>query len=205
VQLLIEEIVPRVWERDPAIMCEIIGADWPAIFPDALDHRIWLAGSVPDLTTVFDRVRLTIAPLRFGAGIKGKVLESFAAGVPCVMSPVAAEGLTLTADLERLIGKTSQQLADLICDLHAGAECNAVAGVAGTSMVADAFSFAQVVAGLRSAANRTTRLTNRPKKQTENHGVGGSMPPLSTTVKKQTNVRPSPRRARSHRHLACRD
>jgi O-antigen biosynthesis protein len=164
VQLLIEEIMPRVWERDPAIMCEIIGADWPAIFPDALDHRIWLAGSVPDLTTVFDRVRLTVAPLRFGAGIKGKVLESFAAGVPCVMSPVAAEGLALTADLERLVGKSSQQLADLICDLHADTERNAVAGVAGTSMVADAFSFAQVVAGLRSAANRTRRPTKRTRR-----------------------------------------
>jgi glycosyltransferase involved in cell wall biosynthesis len=164
VQLLIEEIMPRVWERDPAIMCEIIGADWPAIFPDALDHRIWLAGSVPDLTTVFDRVRLTVAPLRFGAGIKGKVLESFAAGVPCVMSPVAAEGLALTADLERLVGKSSQQLADLICDLHADGERNAAAGAAGTSMIADAFSFAQVVAGLRSAAKRTTRPTKRSRR-----------------------------------------
>jgi glycosyltransferase involved in cell wall biosynthesis len=155
VQLLIEEIMPRVWERAPAIMCEIIGADWPAIFPDALDHRIWFAGMVPDLTTVFDRVRLTVAPLRFGAGIKGKVLESFAAGVPCVMSPVAAEGLSLPADLERVVGKSSQELADLICDLHADAQRNAAVGAAGSSMVADEFSFAQVVAGLRSAAKRT--------------------------------------------------
>jgi uncharacterized protein len=58
------------------------GADWPAIFPDALDHRIWLAGSVADLTTVFDRVRLTVAPLRFGAGIKGKVLGTLRLAQP---------------------------------------------------------------------------------------------------------------------------
>ena len=82
-----------------------------------------------DLTTVFDRVRLTVAPLGFGAGIKGKVLESFAAGTPCVMSPVAAEGLSLPADLERLVGKTNQQLADLICELHADGERGAVAGL----------------------------------------------------------------------------
>jgi O-antigen biosynthesis protein len=119
VALLIEEIMPRVWERDPALMCEIVGADWPAIFTGDLDHRIWLTGPVPDLTAVFDRVRLTVAPLRFGAGIKGKVLESFAAGVPCVMSPVAAEGLLLTKDMQGLVGEGSEALADLICDLHA--------------------------------------------------------------------------------------
>jgi glycosyltransferase involved in cell wall biosynthesis len=119
VALLIEEIMPQVWERDPAIVCEIIGTDWPAILPDALDHRIWLTGSVPDLTAAFDRVRLTVAPLRFGAGIKGKVAESFAAGLPCVMSPVAAEGLLLTKDMQGLVGEGSEALADLICDLHA--------------------------------------------------------------------------------------
>ena len=92
VALLIEEIMPQVWERDPAIMCEIIGADWPAIFPGDLDHRIWLTGPVPDLTAAFDRVRLTVAPLRFGAGIKGKVLESFAAGVPVRDEPGRRRG-----------------------------------------------------------------------------------------------------------------
>jgi hypothetical protein len=39
---------------------------------------------------VFSRVRLTVAPLCFDAEIKGKVLESFAAGSPCAM-PVAAK------------------------------------------------------------------------------------------------------------------
>jgi hypothetical protein len=43
-------------------------------------------GQVAELAEVFDRVRLTVAPLRYGAGVKGKVLDSLAAGVPCVMS-----------------------------------------------------------------------------------------------------------------------
>jgi glycosyltransferase involved in cell wall biosynthesis len=148
---LVEEIMPRVWQHDPTLVCEIIGADWPGIFKDRLDHRIWLTGRVPDLATVFDRVRLTVAPLRFGAGIKGKVLESFAAGVPCVMTSIAAEGLPLTGDLRRLVGDTSNKLAELICSLHAGSLHDEAIATAGHNMVAQAFSFARVVADMRPA------------------------------------------------------
>jgi hypothetical protein len=52
-----------------------------------------VVGQVPDLSGVLGRIRLTVVPLRYGAGVEGKVLDSFAAGVPCVMSSVAAEGL----------------------------------------------------------------------------------------------------------------
>jgi glycosyltransferase involved in cell wall biosynthesis len=141
---LINEIMPRVWDRDPAMICEIIGADWSAILQQHLDHRIRLAGAVPELATVFDRVRLTVAPLRFGAGIKGKVLESFAAGVPCVMTPVAAEGLPLSPGLRRLVSNTRDQIADLVCHLHGSARRNTTLGRAGIKMVADAFTFTRV-------------------------------------------------------------
>jgi glycosyltransferase involved in cell wall biosynthesis len=161
VQWLIDEIMPRVWARDPALMCEIIGADWPAIFPDALDHRIWLAGRVPDLTTVFDRVRLTVAPLRFGAGIKGKVLESFAADVPCVMTSVAAEGLPLTPGVRQLVADKPEQIAELICLLHADAEANSEAAQAGRGMLANNFTADQVRRDLSAALARTAVRTDR--------------------------------------------
>ena len=132
---LINEIMPRVWERDPAMICEIIGADWPAILQQYLDHR----------------VRLTVAPLRFGAGVRGKVLESFAAGVPCVMTSVAAKGLPLSPGLHRPVGDTRDQIANLICHLHGSARRNATLGRAWMKMVADAFAFARVRDDLRAA------------------------------------------------------
>ena len=51
-------------------------------------------------------------PLRYGAGIKGKVLESFAHGLPCVMSEVAAEGLELPEDLAWLVARTPAEFAE---------------------------------------------------------------------------------------------
>jgi glycosyltransferase involved in cell wall biosynthesis len=66
---------------------------------------------------VFDRVRLTIAPLRYGAGLKGKVLESLAAGVPCVMTTVAAEGLDLPKKLQVLVADEPSEIAARIAKL----------------------------------------------------------------------------------------
>jgi O-antigen biosynthesis protein len=142
-------------------MCEIIGADWPEIFPDALDHRIWLAGKVPGLATVFDRVRLTVAPLRFGAGIKGKVLESFAADVPCVMTSIAAEGLPLAPAVRRLIADKPEQIAELICSLHASAEANSEAAHAGLGLLANNFTAEQVRRDLSAALARAGARVDR--------------------------------------------
>jgi glycosyltransferase involved in cell wall biosynthesis len=48
--------------------------------------------SVDELHRLYDSVRLTVVPLRFGAGIKGKVVESMERGVPVVTTPIGAEG-----------------------------------------------------------------------------------------------------------------
>src|SRR5947209_19318347 len=63
-------------------------------------------GFVPVLADILHQLRCTVVPLRYGAGLKGKVLDSFAHGLPCVMSEVAAEGLDLPEELAWLIART---------------------------------------------------------------------------------------------------
>jgi hypothetical protein len=158
---LVNEIMPRVWARDPAIICNIVGADWTAVLPENFDRRIQFTGKVPDLATVFDRVRLTVAPLRFGAGIKGKVLESFAAQVPCVMTSIAVEGLPVTPSVRRLIADKPEQIAELICLLHADAAANAEAAQAGLGLLANNFTADQVQRDLAAALGRTSMRAER--------------------------------------------
>ena len=74
-------------------------------------------GYVPSLDSVLSRIRLTIAPLRYGAGLKGKVIESMAAGIPCVMTTVAAEGLGLSAELASLVADDPDALSQRIAML----------------------------------------------------------------------------------------
>jgi glycosyltransferase involved in cell wall biosynthesis len=147
---LTRDIMPLVWQADPAIICRIVGQGWQASRLSEHDERIEVTGAVSDLDEVLAGVRLTVAPLRFGAGIKGKVLESFAAGLPCAMTPIAAEGLLL-ADLRReLVAEDPAGLAGLIVQLHADGEANARIGDQAAQLAATAFSQEQVTAALRS-------------------------------------------------------
>jgi glycosyltransferase involved in cell wall biosynthesis len=70
--------------------------------PDSLSTRsdpgFVPLGHVDEVSTLLAQVRLTVAPLRFGAGAKGKVITSLAHGVPCIVTPIAAEGMGLTED-----------------------------------------------------------------------------------------------------------
>ena len=52
-------------------------------------------GHVSDISAWLDTIRLTVAPLRFGAGAKGKIASSLACGVPCVATSLAVEGMEL--------------------------------------------------------------------------------------------------------------
>jgi glycosyltransferase involved in cell wall biosynthesis len=119
---LVEEIMPLVHARNPSIVCYLVGEG----LPDDLQspERPWLRvlGWVSDLhEQVYERVRLTVAPLRFGAGVKGKVLESLAVGVPCVMTTLAAEGIPLPAGARGWIRDQAADFADAIVAMHDGA------------------------------------------------------------------------------------
>jgi glycosyltransferase involved in cell wall biosynthesis len=96
VRHFLAEIWPLVRRDLPELEFTIVGADCPTDLLDGVEGRVRVLGHVPDVGPWFEGLRLTVAPLRFGAGAKGKVASSLAAGVPCVASPVAAEGMALS-------------------------------------------------------------------------------------------------------------
>ena len=135
-----EAVMPLVWACDPDITCQIVGPGWPGHFASGAEPRIRLSGQLDMLDTLFGGLRATVAPLRFGAGIKGKVLESFAHGVPCAMTPIAAEGLTLPGVLQTLLGADAATLAAVILSLHQDGAANRRAAAAGFAMIDAKFS-----------------------------------------------------------------
>jgi glycosyltransferase involved in cell wall biosynthesis len=148
---MVRNILPLIWISNPALTCKIIGHGWsPERLPGA-DPRVSVLGAVDDLDAVFDTVRLTIAPLRFGAGIKGKVLDSFAAGLPCVMTPMAAEGLPLTEPLKALVGDTPAALADRVLRFHADQPANEAVGREAMRFAAEGYSPDRVREALAAA------------------------------------------------------
>jgi glycosyltransferase involved in cell wall biosynthesis len=146
---LASAIMPLVWRKDPSLVCKIVGHGWTGAVVQGLDARIEIVGAVEDLGALLDGARLTVAPLRFGAGIKGKVLESFGAGVPCVMTPIAAEGLPLSEALQGLVADDPAAFAALILRMHADREANESLGRECSELIAREYSAERVVEALR--------------------------------------------------------
>jgi len=115
---LVEEVMPVLWEALPELELEIVGADpTPAV---RKLHRplVEVVGFVPDPVERLSRARVHVHPLKFGAGIKLKLIDTMAAGLPFVTTPVGAEGLGL-GELENvLVAESSSELARLALDLY---------------------------------------------------------------------------------------
>jgi hypothetical protein len=136
---LAQNILPALWQRVPGMRCLVVGENWPRHVFGGLDPRLSGVGHQPDLVEALSGVRLTVAPLRFGAGIKGKVLESFSAGLPCIMSPMAAEGLALDAALAGSV-RGLDDFADGLLNVYHGAEEQAVLARSGQALLRRQFS-----------------------------------------------------------------
>ena len=114
---LLGEIMPLVWQKDDSIVFHLVGSDLPENLLALDDPRIVVHGWLPHLDNVFEQVRMTIAPLRFGAGLKGKVGDSLARGVPCVSTDIGAEGFGPVADVLHR-AESASDLADLVVRSH---------------------------------------------------------------------------------------
>ena len=148
---LMDEVMPLVWQDAPGITCTVAGSDMPDTLSEPRDERVRAVGRVENLHELLDRVRITVAPLAFGAGLKGKVAESLAAGVPCVCSTIAAEGYQLPPPLHALVAADAAGLAASIVRLHADEAAWIACRDAGLALVAQAFNEAVVDAGMRRA------------------------------------------------------
>ena len=149
---LMDEIMPLVWASDPEIGCTVVGTGVPAEVLRRGGERVRVLGAVADLRGELDRVRMTVAPLAFGAGLKGKVGESLAAGVPCVCTSIAAEGYALPAPLAGLVADDAAGLAASIVRLHGDGALFAACREAGLAYVEAGFSEAAVDAAMRGVA-----------------------------------------------------
>jgi O-antigen biosynthesis protein len=124
-RLLAGEIMPQVAKLDASIVTRLVGSHIPDELARYEVENIKVLGKVPDLDDLFAEIRLTVAPLRYGAGVKGKVLDSFAAGIPCLMTEIAAEGLALPARLKWLVTNSIEEMATKIVELHNDFNLNA--------------------------------------------------------------------------------
>jgi glycosyltransferase involved in cell wall biosynthesis len=96
----------------------IIGRSAPQDVVDMAPAGVIFRGWVPELDDVYAHARVAIAPLRYGAGIKGKVGEAMSYGVPVVGTSVAAEGMDIEHLLTGWVSDDAEEFARGIIDLY---------------------------------------------------------------------------------------
>jgi glycosyltransferase involved in cell wall biosynthesis len=157
---LVTEIMPIVWSVEPTIECVLVGRDIPERFRSDTHGNVKVIGFVPDLTSIWQRVRLSVAPMRFGAGIKGKVLTSFASGVPCICSHTATEGLVWPSELDGLVMDDAVSIARGILWLHTDELENRRLGDRAQEWVGATFTEERIDSGFTQMFARVPRLTS---------------------------------------------
>ncbi|MGH3450358.1 MAG: glycosyltransferase [Haloechinothrix sp.] len=114
---LANEIMPRVRRRKPEAVAHIVGSNPPAEVLKLAGDGVVVHGWLADLASMYQRARVVVTPLRFGAGVKGKVGESLSHGVPVVGTKIAGEGMHLEHGRDMLVGATCDELAEHIVTL----------------------------------------------------------------------------------------
>jgi glycosyltransferase involved in cell wall biosynthesis/SAM-dependent methyltransferase len=112
------EVFPRVRHSLPGVRFLVVGSDPPEEVLRLATDDVVVTGYVEQLGPIFDACRISVAPLRYGAGYKGKVAMAMAHGVPGVLTPVAAEGMRLTHEREVLIADGPEPFANEIARLY---------------------------------------------------------------------------------------
>lgn len=114
-----KEILPRLLERLPEVKIHVLGSHPPREVLELQNEHFIVEGFVTDdqLQNFYRRSRISLVPLRYGAGIKGKVIEALRYGTPVVTTPIGAEGIE---DAERVtaVRETAEDMAACIASLY---------------------------------------------------------------------------------------
>ncbi len=112
------EIMPILRSRLPGVRFYAVGSNPPENIQALAGDGVIITGFVEDLPTLLDQMRVSVAPLRFGAGIKGKIGTAMALGLPTVATPLAAEGMSLTEGKNILVADSPEAFVDALMRVY---------------------------------------------------------------------------------------
>lgn len=117
-----KEVWPLVRARLPDARTLLVGSDMPQAVEALAADGIVAVGYVADLEPLLDSVRISVAPLRYGAGVKGKISLAQSSGVPVVATTLAAEGMHLCHGRDVLLADDAATFADAVVVAYSDAE-----------------------------------------------------------------------------------
>lgn len=111
VQYLYDKILPILLEELPSLKIDIIGSYAPQEILDLNSEKFRVLGFVEDISEHFNSAKLFVAPLAFGAGIKGKIGQSLEFGLPLVTTGIGAEGFDFSPNVDVMVASMDNPVA----------------------------------------------------------------------------------------------
>jgi GT2 family glycosyltransferase len=118
VKWLCLEIMPLVWASRPDITVNLLGSNLKDEVKELASDKVVVTGYVPEVEPYFQKSRVFVAPLRFGAGMKGKIGQSLSLGLPTITTRIGAEGMGLIDHQDVLIADTAEEFAQAVIELY---------------------------------------------------------------------------------------
>ncbi len=115
-----QQLWPSIRAQLPQAELHIYGA-YPPPKATALHNAregFLVKGWAADAQQVMQQARLCLAPLRFGAGLKGKLLDAMQCGTPSVTTPIGAEGMSLKSDWAGAVASEAAAYVSAACQLY---------------------------------------------------------------------------------------
>ena len=151
VQYFVKEILPLIRAEAPDAEFVVVGRNVPASIRKLETGCVRVTGPVPEVEPYLREAAVYVAPLRFGSGIKLKIIEALAHGKAVVTTPVGAEGIEMTHDVNCLIAEKPDDFAASVVRLLRDRELRRRLGAAGRRMIEDRHS-------LEAAGSRVRRI-----------------------------------------------
>ena len=141
------EIWPLIAAACPTSRFVIAGAHPPPDIVALQSERVVVTGRLDDLRPAFESARVFVAPVRYGAGVKGKIYTAMSFGTPVVTTSVGAEGMGLQATVDALIADTPQEIAAAVVQVFQDSRVEQKLRAAGALFIAEN---ATLLAGVRA-------------------------------------------------------
>jgi GT2 family glycosyltransferase len=115
----VSQVLPLINKVDPSIELKVVGSNASEQIKSLASDSVEILGRLSDeeLSLLYETIRVAVVPLRFGAGIKGKVIEAMYNGVPVVTTSIGAEGLPCNSDY-LLCCDEPKEFADAVLSLY---------------------------------------------------------------------------------------
>lgn len=118
VQYFVSDIMPILRRCLPGVHFYAVGSKPPAEIQALAGEDVIVTGFVEDLASLLDQMRVSVAPLRYGAGIKGKIGSAMVVGLPTIATSLAAEGMSLINEENIIVADGAEAFADAVARVY---------------------------------------------------------------------------------------